>query len=243
MSPINLKIMSYNVHACRGRDGKAHPDRIAKVIAEHDPDIIALQEIDSNDTAHQAKVIARMLSMNYYYHSCVLLKTGQHGNAVLSRFKMKLVRRGSLPSLMKTQFLEKRGALWVEVNAHGRKVQVINTHLSLFPMEGMLQAKSLLGREWLGNPACRGPVIVCGDFNSLIDSRIYKAIGRDFHSIHFHAPGYRHLKTFPSFFPLGLVDHIFLGNGIKAVKIETPKTQLEKTASDHLPLIAEVRVE
>ena len=240
---LNLKMMSYNIHACKGRDGQVRPDRIARVIAGHNPDIIALQEIDSNEQIYQAKALAKMLGMNFHYHSSVLLKTGQHGNAVLSRFEMKLIKRGSLPSLINTPFLEKRGALWVEVDAYGRKVQVISTHLSLFPIEGMLQIKNLLGTDWLGNPACKGPMILCGDFNSLLNSRICKAAEREYHSIHFHAPGYRHLKTFPSFFPLGLVDHIFLGQGVKCIKIETPKTHLEKIASDHLPLIAELRVD
>jgi endonuclease/exonuclease/phosphatase family metal-dependent hydrolase len=209
----------------------------------HNPDIVALQEIDVGNSVHQAKVIADMLSMNFYYHSSVELEKGLHGNAILSKFDIKFIRRGPLPSLMNTPFLEKRGALWVEVNAYGRKVQVINTHLSLFPLEGMLQIKNLLGRDWLGSPACKGPVILCGDFNSLVNSRICRAAGRDFKSVYFHEPDFRRLKTFPSFFPLGLVDHIFLGKGIKAVKTEIPKTHLEKTASDHLPLIAEVVIE
>jgi endonuclease/exonuclease/phosphatase family metal-dependent hydrolase len=183
-----------------------------------------------------------MLAMNFQYHSSVLLKTGQHGNALFSRFAMKLVKRGSLPSLLHTPFLEKRGALWVEVNVDGRKVQIINTHLSLFPPEGMLQAKALLGEDWLGHPDCKGPVILCGDFNAQLNSRICKAVSKVFHSPHLDVPGRRHLKTFPSLIPLGLVDHFFLGQDIKAVKIETPKTHLERTASDHLPLIVEIKL-
>lgn len=239
---VRLKVMSYNIHACKGRDSLVRPDRIARVIALHNPDIIALQEADTSGLMHQTKIIAELLRINYHYHSSVLLKTGEHGNAILSRFKLKLVKRGSLPSLMNTPFLEKRGAIWVEADVYGHKVQVVNTHLSLFPMEGMLQIKALLGKDWLGHPDCKGPLIFCGDFNSLMNSRICKAAGKQFHSIHFHAPGYKHLKTFPSYFPLGLVDHIFLGGGVKALKIETPRTHLEKTASDHLPLIAEVKV-
>jgi endonuclease/exonuclease/phosphatase family metal-dependent hydrolase len=238
----SLKIMSYNIHACRGRDGKVRPDRIAEVIASHAPDIVAMQEVDSRENLHQAKIIAGMLSMNFYYHSSVLLKTGMHGNAILSRYSMKLKKKGALPSLVNTRLLEKRGALWVEIDANGKKIQVINTHLSLFSRERMLQVKELLGPAWLGNPGCKGPVIICGDFNSTLNSRVSKALGKEFHSIHFHVKGFRHLKTFPSFFPLGLVDHIFLGGGIKAVKIETPKTSMERRASDHLPLISEVKI-
>lgn len=240
---FNLKVMSYNIHACRGRDKQVRPDRIAGVIEEHNPDIISLQEVDTNQEMHQAKKIAELLRMNYHYHSSVLLKTGQHGNAILSRFKMKLIKSGSLPSLVNSSLLEKRGALWAEVDVRGRKIQVINTHLSLFPPEGMLQIKSLLGKDWLGSPDCKEPVILCGDFNSFLNSRICKVAERHYHSIHFHVPGRRHIRTFPSFFPLGLVDHIFLGKTVKAVKIEVPRTQLEKTASDHLPLIVELRIE
>jgi endonuclease/exonuclease/phosphatase family metal-dependent hydrolase len=106
----------------------------------------------------------------------------------------------------------------------------------------MLQAKELLGPLWMGNKACKKPVILCGDFNSTLNSRVSRSIGEKFHSIHFHAKGFKHLKTFPSYFPLGLLDHIFLSNGVMAVKIETPGTKLEKMASDHLPLIAEVKM-
>ena len=240
--PVKLKVMSYNIHACKGRDRKIRPERIARVIAMHNPDIIALQEVDINGDMHQAREIADMLCLNYHYHSSVLLKKGHHGNAILSRFNLRLVKTGSLPQLARTRMLEKRGAIWVEADVYGRKVQVINTHLSLFPPEGRLQAKHLTGKEWLGSPHCKGPVILCGDFNALVNSRVCKTFGRHLNSIHFHVPGRRHLKTFPSAFPFGLVDHIFLGGGLKAVRIETPRTHMEKTASDHLPLIAEVQL-
>ncbi len=239
---INLKIMSYNIHACRGRDGKEDPARIAAVIAAHNPDIICLQEADETEKSRHAEEIAGILKVNHHYHSSVLLRRGNHGNAVLSRFEMKLKKKGSLPNLINTPLLEKRGAIWVEVKADGNKVQVINTHLSLFPPEGYMQARHLMSDEWAGSPDCRGPVILCGDFNSLSNSRICRLIEKKFHSIHFHVPGRAHLKSFPSVFPLGMVDHIFLSRGIKAVKIELPSGRAEKQASDHLPLTAVVRV-
>ena len=55
--------------------------------------------------------------------------------------------------------------------------------------------------------------------------------------------GHRALKTLPSFYPLSLVDHIFVGSGLQTTKIEVPRTALEKIASDHLPLIVDVQVE
>jgi hypothetical protein len=41
-----LRILTYNVHRCMGMDGKLSPERIARVIARHTPDVVALQEPD-----------------------------------------------------------------------------------------------------------------------------------------------------------------------------------------------------
>lgn len=42
---VSLRVMTYNIHSCKGRDGKIRPDRIAKVIEQYSPDIVALQEV------------------------------------------------------------------------------------------------------------------------------------------------------------------------------------------------------
>ena len=42
--PPPIKVATYNVHACVGRDGRQDPDRVATVIAELDADVVALQE-------------------------------------------------------------------------------------------------------------------------------------------------------------------------------------------------------
>ena len=44
-SPMLLRVMTYNIHSCKGRDGKVRPDRVAEVIRAEHPDIVALQEI------------------------------------------------------------------------------------------------------------------------------------------------------------------------------------------------------
>src|SRR4051812_26782166 len=39
-------IASYNIHKCVGTDGRFDPERISRVVAEIDADVIALQEAD-----------------------------------------------------------------------------------------------------------------------------------------------------------------------------------------------------
>jgi len=241
-APAVLRVMTYNVHGCMGRDGKISPVRIARIIARHDPDIIALQELSTDEHAHQAAIIAQKLSMTFHYHPCLSVRKGHRGNAIFCKYPMKLVRNGSLPKLPRSPFLEPRGALWAQVDVNGLKVQVINTHLSLSPAEGLLQAKALCGPDWTGSPDCRGPVILCGDLNALSGSKICRHLGLTLKNTHHDAKHRRHLKTLPSFFPLGLVDHIFTGPGIRMTGAEVPRTELEKIASDHLPLIVDISI-
>jgi endonuclease/exonuclease/phosphatase family metal-dependent hydrolase len=240
--PQPLRIMTYNVHRCMGRDGKISPERIAKIIARHDPDILALQELSTNEHAHQAEIIARSLAMTYQYHPCLTVKRGQRGNAIFSKHPMRLVRDGILPKLPRTPYLEPRGAMWVEIDARGVKIQVFNTHLSLSPTEGLLQIKALCGPDWLGSSDCRGPVIFCGDLNALSRSKICGHLGQRLKNTHFELSGHRPLKTIPSYFPLGLVDHIFADGKIRTTRIEVPRMELERMASDHLPLIVDVEL-
>ena len=132
--------MSYNVHGCAGMDGCISTERIARVIARYNPDIIALQELDvgrlRSGKIDQAEMIARKLEMKYHFHPAFRWKDEQYGNAILSRYPMALIKSGSLPILAdKRRQHEPRGVLWVSVEFEGKKIQVFNTHLSLWPRE------------------------------------------------------------------------------------------------------------
>ena len=41
-----LRIITYNIHRCIGGDRKISPERISDVISVHQPDVVALQEVD-----------------------------------------------------------------------------------------------------------------------------------------------------------------------------------------------------
>ena len=237
-----LRIMTYNVHGCMGRDGKVSPERIARIIARHHPDVVALQELGATELSHQAEIIADVLAMTFHFHPSFLMKKGKYGNAILSRFPMRPLRVGPLPKMSGSRMLEPRGALWVEIDCAGKKIQLLNTHLSLSPREGLMQTEALLGEDWIGNPACEGPIILCGDFNALPGSKICGRIGQKLKHAQFEMNLARPLKTLPSFFPLGLVDHVFVGADLKVLSVEVPRTELEKISSDHLPLIADIQV-
>jgi endonuclease/exonuclease/phosphatase family metal-dependent hydrolase len=44
-SSIQFRVASYNTHKCRGIHGTISPERVIRVIAELDMDVLCLQEI------------------------------------------------------------------------------------------------------------------------------------------------------------------------------------------------------
>ncbi len=239
-----IRIMTYNVHSCRGMDGKTSPERIARVIARHEPDIVALQELDMNRSRtgdiNQPHVIAKQLEMMYHFHPAICIEEERYGNAILSRYPIKTMYAGRLPILPGRPDLEPRGAIWTTINVDDIRVQVINTHLGLRRLERLRQAEALLGPDWLEHHACEGPIILCGDFNALPGSPVCRCITQKLHDSQHVLNNHRPLATWFSHYPVGRIDHVFIGGEVSVVHAEVSKTELDKVASDHLPLIVDL---
>lgn len=240
-----LRVMTYNVHSCVGMDGKLDAERIARVIARARPDVVALQELDVGRVRSfgmdQAHLIARYLEMEFHFHPAMHLEEERYGDAILTHLPQRLVKAGPLPGLADKPHLEPRGALWVAVDLHGREVQIINTHLGLYPRERVAQVDALLGSDWLAHEQCQGPVILCGDFNALPSSPVCSRLGGQLKDAQVEAKHHRPQGTFSSRLPTMRIDHIFISPGLEVTGIEIPSSELARVASDHLPLVAEIR--
>jgi endonuclease/exonuclease/phosphatase family metal-dependent hydrolase/glycosyltransferase involved in cell wall biosynthesis len=242
--PETIRIMTYNVHSCIGMDGKISVERIARVIGRHEPDIVALQELDLQrprtkgiDQPHR---IAKQLEMLYHFHPLIRVAEEQYGTAILSRYPMELIRAGRLPSLFKNPRWEARGVIWTAISIGDIELQFINTHLSFFPPEGVKQAKTLLGKEWIGHSACAKPLVLCGDFNALPNSFLCRQMKGPLCDAVSSAEKVSSKATWFSHYPVGRLDHVFLSPGIKVKNVEVSRTGMDKIASDHLPLIVDI---
>ena len=241
-----LRIMTYNVHSCVGMDGKLDAERIARVISRARPDVVALQELDvgrprtgSMDQAHR---IAHHLAMKFHFHPALHLEEERYGDAILTHLPMRLVKAGALPGLPDKPRLEPRGVLWVAVELDGQEIQVLNTHLGLLRRERIAQVDALLGPEWLGHRQCRAPVVFCGDLNALPSSPVCSRLKGRLIDVQDLAAGHRPRATFSSRMPNLRIDHVFVSPGVNVTRIEVPDSELARVASDHLPLVAELRV-
>jgi endonuclease/exonuclease/phosphatase family metal-dependent hydrolase len=243
------RILTYNVHRCLGIDGRLSPARIAEVIASCEPDIVALQELDVGRarTGHvdQARSIAQHLAMEFHFHPALTVEEERYGDAILTALPVRLVKAGALPGLPHRPRLEARGALWVAVGlGGGAELQVLNTHLGLRAAERAVQVEALLGGGWLGHPECRGrPAVLLGDLNAVPRSRAYARLAGRLRDAQRTLPGrHRPLPTFPARWPMLRIDHAFLGEGVEALRAEVPRGTPERIASDHLPLVVDLRI-
>lgn len=239
-----LRVMTYNVHRCIGVDGVVSPERIARVIARYEPDIVALQEVDvgaaRTSKRDQAQLIAGALRMSHHFYPVLALAEGHYGNAILSCEPMRLVRTGRLPQWVRWNAWEPRGAMWAVLELDGHTVQMINCHLSTWPYERRIQMKALTGPDWLGDPACRPPVLVCGDFNTFPGSPVHRQLSgvlRDTQEVLHQA---RRQYTWLSLYPIGQIDYVFASAGVEVEAAHVPRSELAKSASDHLPLIIDL---
>lgn len=154
-------LASYNVHKCVGTDGKFDPDRIAAVIAEIGPDIIALQEADKRfgdrdalldlDAINRATGLVPVAVQNGHSGH------GWHGNLVL-------VREGLICALSQLRLpgLEPRGALVVDIDLVAGPVRVMAAHLGLLRHSRLLQIQALLAHATAEDGR---PVVLMGDMN------------------------------------------------------------------------------
>lgn len=237
--------MTYNVHSGVGTDGRRSLERIAEVIANEDPGVVALQELDvsraRSGRSHQARVIAEHLNMRFHFHPAHRIQEEEeYGDAILSRWPMRLRRAAELPTVNERLAFEPRGALWATIEVDGKEVQVINTHLGLSRNERVKQIEALLGPTWLTHPDCASPRILCGDFNSLPSSKVYRRTCQTMTDTQNVVFGHRPKATFPSRWPLLRLDYIFTSPELTCTHVKVVDTPLARLASDHLPLVAKV---
>jgi len=230
-----LRIVTYNIHRCRGLDGRTRPDRIASVLGELEPDIIALQEVIGGGARGEGHLpeIGRALDMPWLIAPVRQHRGHDFGNAVLSRF----------PALKHTQHdLTFRGCTprccqRVDFEVHGSVLQVFNVHLGTAIFERRYQS-SLLG-AFIGESQTGAPQIVLGDFNEWVRGQTSAVLGRLFKAVDVRRLLGRR-RTYPSVLPLLHLDHIYFDGTLEVDRLLLPRSRLALIASDHLPLVADV---
>ncbi len=224
-----VRIATYNIHRCIGRDRHQSPERIAAVLQEIDADLIALQEV-AFSPGHPENTLAILEEATGTKAIPGFTLLGQHGfygNALLSRLEISKINHIDIS----VSYREPRGIIGVELTVNQCKVAVLATHLGLIAGERRRQVTRILSEL---ETTRADAIILLGDFNE------WFSLGRPLRWLHQQFKPTRTLATFPAHRPLFGLDRIWIHPEDRLLSLRVHITALSKTASDHLPLVADV---
>lgn len=232
-----LRIVTYNVHRSRGMDRRTRPDRVAAVLRAIDADVIALQEVVGAGPVGGSHIeaIGAALGMGWVMAHTRHLRGHQFGNVILSRFPIRHHAQYDLS----WKACEERCLQRVDVEVAGRLLHVYNVHLGTAILERRHQARRLA--TIVSDRHVTGPKIVLGDFNEWMRGLTTTLLSAKLKSVDL-TKYLRRRRTYPGLFPILHLDHIYYAGHLEIIGIELPRTRLSLVASDHLPLVADVRI-
>ena len=224
-----LKLMSYNVRNTKGMDGVRDYQRIANVIINESPDVVAIQELDSMTTRSEQKYVlgelAERTQMHGNYVPAISFQGGKYGIGILSREKPLNIKAMSLPGR------EEKRALMV---AEFEDYFFACTHLSLTEEDRLASLeiiKSCITQS-------TKPFFLAGDLNDTPDSKFIKALQEDFQIL-----TNTKKATYPAPEPTETIDYIAaLKSRTEDFAVLSTQVLEEPLASDHRPITAHLRM-
>ncbi|WP_137110985.1 endonuclease/exonuclease/phosphatase family protein [Rhodobacter sp. SY28-1] len=225
----SLRVASWNIHKAVGTDRRRDADRVLAGIAALQADIVALQEADrrlgDRPSALPRDRIALLTGLDPLPIGRNAVSLGWHGNALLARPGIRIcgLERLDLPGH------EPRGAVIVDLDTPA-PLRVVAVHLGLLRAARRRQLDAI--KAALQRHPVR-PTVILGDFNEHSRRVGLGRIATPFVILP-TAP------TFPSRRPLLPLDRIVHSPDLEL----TPLRHLHGSgphASDHLPLLAELR--
>jgi endonuclease/exonuclease/phosphatase family metal-dependent hydrolase len=227
-----LTVATYNVHRWTGLNGTRAPDpaRAGFVISELGADVIALQEVLRPFAVEDPlERLADSLQLHLAFVTSRVHRRGEIGNAILSRWPITSVFSLDLSFSR----VERRSAVAVQFTGSAGSLAVVATHLALVDRTRRLQVESILS-----HPQLQGAVLLAGDLNAWRRCEATRALEREL-------VGHQSFiwpRSFPAARPMFALDRIY-ARGAELVRIGAHESAAARRASDHLPVVARVRIQ
>jgi endonuclease/exonuclease/phosphatase family metal-dependent hydrolase len=206
-------------------------ERIAELIREVDPDLVALQEVDSvvsrTNGVDQATELGRLTSMTPIFGRFMPYQGGAYGMALLSRLELIDSANLRLPDGD-----EPRTSVSATVQTpNGRRFRFSGIHFYRTEAERMAQARALEEIVAQGDL----PEILAGDFNSEPGGSVMTYLGELWTTL---SKGEDRL-TFSSFDPVREIDFVLV-RPRDAFTVLQHRLMDEPVISDHRPVFTEL---
>ena len=223
-----LKLMSYNIKNANGMDNVCNFQRIANVINNASPDVVAIQEVDSMTNRSGQKYvlgeIADRTQMHGYFAPAIDYDGGKYGIGLLTK---------QVPLRLQTLPLPGREEARTLILAEFTDYIYCCTHMSLTEEDRM---KSLELVKAFTSSSTK-PLFLAGDMNAEPESGFIKELQKDFQIL---SNPKQH--TFPAPDPKETIDYIAtLKQNAKGFAVISAKVRNEPMASDHRPILVELR--
>lgn len=223
-----LKLMTYNVRNATGMDDVYNSQRIANVINNASPDVVAVQEVDSVTNRSRQKYvlgeIAERTQMHGYFAPAIDYDGGKYGIGLLT--KQVPLRLQTLPLPGRE---EERALILAEFDDY----IYCCTHMSLTEedrMKSLEIVKSITASS-------EKPLFLAGDMNDGPESSFIKELQKDFQILTDTTK-----RTFPAPAPDETLDYIVaLKRNAGGFAVISSKVLNEPMASDHRPVVVELR--
>ncbi|MBK1622955.1 endonuclease/exonuclease/phosphatase family protein [Afifella marina] len=228
--------MTWNIHGGAPWLGRRNLERVKEIVAAHDPDIVALQEVDSRRSAAEAisafddlasglgDGLGNGLGAHAAHAKTIVAPNGEFGHMLISRFPFADSRAHDIS----IEGRERRIVIDTLIDTPGGPLHVVAAHFGLGFAERRHQAR--LAAE-LTRPEAAASIML-GDFNE------WQWRGAVRHVLLTALPERTPERTFPAHLPLLALDRIY-GRPAGLI-VKSFVDPAGRRASDHLPLIADL---
>jgi endonuclease/exonuclease/phosphatase family metal-dependent hydrolase len=237
--PSIVHVLQFNIHAGVSRYGSNGLAEIAAEIQTWHPDIVTLNEVDSDGArsgrVDEATYLAQATGMHDIFGANLVQADGHRfGNAILSRYPVMQSTNTRLPRVSGS---EPRGLLHAVLRVDGRAVDVYSVHLTQGARTGLPQRITQAEAITRTLRAGHRPTILAGDLNSrpgTLPVRILRGYLLDAQEQGGTGTG----ATVPAGRPVNRIDYVLYDNHFRPTPGGT--RVLASSSSDHRAVYSEL---
>jgi endonuclease/exonuclease/phosphatase family metal-dependent hydrolase len=237
--PRIVHVLQFNIHYGVSRFGPIGIADIAAEIRAWHPDIVSLNEVDSDAArsgrTDEASYLAKATGMYDVFGANLVQSDGHRfGNAILSRYP---VRESANVHLPRTKGSEPRGLLHAVLRVEGRTVDFYSVHLTQGASSGLPQRIVQAQAITRILATSHRPTILAGDLNSrpgTLPVRILRGYLLDAQE----QAGTGNGDTVPAGAPVNRIDYVLYDNHFRPTPGGTQV--LPSSSSDHRAVLSEL---
>lgn len=238
-APTHLRVMTFNIHHGADAEDRMRVEEMAGVIRDEQVDLVLLQEVDRGvERSDRRDLISELSEQSGLSHSAfgknIDHQGGDYGNGILSRYP--IVRWENMHLRQDKPERERRGVLQAVVQVDGVEVAVLATHLDAGDADERRISADEIVEELL--PRYQGrPIIFGGDLNEGPEGYVHRRLSEQLQDVWVAGDGDGF--TIPVRDPRRRIDFLFHSGDLVVDTAYVVQTD----ASDHLPVVAELRLE